>query len=68
MYIACVALFISIIPSYKRNMNNSFRIIIVKINMVKGNINIIKIYIKKNYIITKNVPLSEFALTKTISS
>ena len=34
--------------------------------MVKGNI--IKIYIEKTYIITKNVTLSEFALTKTMSS
>ena len=47
-------------------MNNSFRIIIVNININKTNT--IDIYINNTQIITKNVTLSESALTKAISS
>ena len=65
-FFTCLALFLSITPSIKSNMDNSFRTIIVKTNIIKANI--IKIYSNKTHIITKNVTLSESALTKIISS
>ena len=44
-------LHISILPSHKSKMINSFRIIIVKIIII--NINIVKVYSAKTYIIAK---------------
>ena len=56
------ALFISVTQSQKFNINNSFRIIIIKTIIIKDNI------IKVDHIVTKNVTLSESSSTKTMSS
>ena len=65
-FFTCLALLMSIKPSHISNMNCSFRIIFVKIIIIKANV--IRIYINKTHIATKNVTLSESALTMTILS
>ena len=51
-------------PSHKSEMNNRFRIIFIKINII--NVNFIKIYTKITHFITKDATLLESTLTKTL--
>ena len=52
-------------PSHNSNMNNSFRIIIVKISIIKDNI--VKVYNITTNVLAKNATLSENLLATTIS-
>ena len=64
-FFKCFMLFKSIMPSHKFLMSNSFRIISIKINIMK--VIIINIYTKNIQLITRNTTLPKFLSTKTIS-
>ena len=58
-------LFKSITLNHKTDMNNSFRIIFIKISIIK--VNIINIYTNKTYFITIKSDITRFFTKKTIS-
>ena len=58
----CFALFKFVAPSHKFNMNNSFRVIFIRINII--NVDIIKIYIEKNYFITRKCDITRIFIKK----
>lgn len=65
-FFTCLALSVTITPSFKSNMNNSFRVFFNEFLIIK--INIIKVYSIKSHIVSKNMALSESSLNKTTST
>ena len=58
----CFTLFKSITPSLKSNMNNSCRIIPIKINIIK--VNIINIYTKNTHFMTEKCDITRIFINK----
>ena len=64
-FFTCLVLFISITLSHTSNINNSFRIIVFKINIIKDSI--VKIYINKTHIITTSLSYSSILIERNQS-
>ena len=62
LFLTCLALFTFIMSSHKSNINNSFRIIFIKVTITK--VNTIKAYSIKTHIITKNYGIIRIFINK----
>ena len=65
-FFKCFTFFKFIVPSQRSDMNNSFKIIFMKISIIK--VNIIKIYTKNTHFITWKCDITRIFIKKSTSS